>query len=172
MTSSPARMAPSSQLTPPPRSTISSASWTAEAAYTIQSNQASHASGSGFAILQVSKASCILEMVVSALSGGLYADLVGRYTDTGNYWRFNLTAVAGGTINIIERTASVNTTRASAAGVGLSGLLQAMLAGDNLTASLAGGVPLTYNSAVHNTVTKHEFRVAAGVTADNFKVYT
>ena len=146
-------------------------SWTAEAGYTISSNAAIHASGSNFATLQISKANCILQVMISPISGGLYADLVGRFTDTNNYWRFGLIATAGGTITITERTSSTNTARASAAGVGLSGLLKAVLNGDSLSMSLAGGTPISYNSAQHNSVTKHGFRVSASVSADDFKVH-
>jgi hypothetical protein len=145
---------------------------------TVESNRAS-SNGIEGNILNAGVADCTLTatFIQSVGDANQSASIIVRRTNSNNYWMIRLT---NGAFQIIELNAGVASTRATAAQTttgGVAYVVQAVLLGATISATVDGGNPISYGSATLNqTTTNHGFRmvVLAGgtVTCDDYTITT
>lgn len=162
---------------------VPATSWTAQVGtFQIQSNSVQNIGGAanGHCTLDAGVANCTLSGDVTCpdQATGVNQDtgLVGRWSNASNYWRVGINE-QDDLFRIVERAATVNTSRASASvtfGVGSTGAIRASFLAQSITATVDGANEISYGSAALNeSATVHGvFGSVAASAVDNFKVTT
>lgn len=119
--------------------------------------------------------SCIIQSVCrTGVAGSEYSGIVFRYSDSDNYWSFEISAGLD-TIRLVKREGGSDTVMTSGSvSIPSSGyqVLRVKINGDVVSASYNGGTVLTSYSSFNNTSTAHGFisRVATRYYFDDFKI--
>jgi hypothetical protein len=94
----------------------------------------------------------------SAASGLHIGGLIGRFSDTSNYWRADITTGGTPLVRLWEMNGGVQTLRASKAWTNRYQKyvdLEMTLDGNIISVTVDGGYGITYTSSFNNTATKH-----------------
>jgi hypothetical protein len=142
-----------------------------EGSFAIQGNKAraSTSTAVNSASCNPGVADCTLTCTVRFASGTIDLGVKFRGIDLDNYWLADLRKTDG-TFKIFEKTGGTYTERASVAKVPAANtdyVIQVVLSGNSMVATVDGGSSINFTSAVRNTAVRHGIWASLGSAADN-----
>jgi hypothetical protein len=128
-------------------------------------------------VIDSTYADCTVQVDVTLYASSAKTGLVARYTDANNHWELTL-SIGTGLLELIERNAGVNYTRASTSvtiATGQTHTLKLVMSGTSFTGTMDGTNTITYSSSSFQANTVHGIRGTNSQTTerhDNFSVAT